>query len=161
MERQSEPSTTRVFGADHEWLTGLLAATRRAWDRGDAALAAHVFTKLDHRLRQHMRVEDELLFQTLEQRVGTPEAELAAGLRAEHDQLNVRLDRVSTLLASAAPAAGEELAELERVLCEHERREELLAFPACDRAVEPEVRSLAARELDRRLWGPSRGGGDR
>jgi iron-sulfur cluster repair protein YtfE (RIC family) len=147
--------TSSAFGADHDWLSSLAEASLHAWERGDAELSARLFSKLERRLRQHMRVEEDMLYAAVERRVPSRALELD-GLRDEHEDLHARLDRISSLLASAAPRSGAELGGLRDALRDHERREEATLFPLCDRTMDPAVRSAAVRELDRRLWGPVR-----
>lgn len=148
-------STSSGFGADHEWLGVLLAGASRAWATGDADLAARLFTKLERRLRRHMRVEDEALYAAVARRAPEDAARLL-GLRAEHDDLGRRLDRIATLLDEGDARTGPELDELSARLSDHERREEEILFPACDRLLDPAVTTAAVGELDRRLWGPAR-----
>lgn len=100
-------------------------------------------------LGSHARLEDELLFDPLEQHLGTGAGPLAM-MRAEHDEIEALLARLVELeeLAEARTAATQVTA----LAREHFAKEEQVLFPMADQTLdEAELGELGAEWARRRI----------
>lgn len=149
-----QPSTRRVFAAEHQRLDEMLAQVERAWADGNAELGAELYARVARNLERHMAVESRYLFAAVREHGDAAAIALVASLDVEHAEIARRLADVSGHVDALAPSVGAELEALAALVRAHELREEERLFPACDTFVDPGVRATAARELDRLVSGP-------
>ena len=99
--------------------------------------AAQALTVLARRLRQHARLEEELVFPAAEQEARDPGFPPTRKLRAEHQTLLTLLGELeANLEAGTWGAAVSNLRELRATWRLHERKERQVIYPLAERALE-------------------------
>jgi regulator of cell morphogenesis and NO signaling len=148
--RAAEPGAARgvaeALAWDHDRLDAL---DRRAFERfagGDLQGAGATWSELVVGLKRHIRFEEDIVFPTFEQLLGTPSAHGPTGMmRAEHREIERLIDGVGRAFAGDGLAA-EWRSDLHRVLGEHNQKEEHVIYPGIDRCLAPPERdALVAR----------------
>jgi iron-sulfur cluster repair protein YtfE (RIC family) len=142
-------SIPQAFADDHERMRAILkrAATAcRDSAQRDARVAFRAFAA---DLRRHIRVEDEVLFPVFEVHTGLRDRGPTAVMRHEHRAIEARLDRIDAALANDTELELVErsLLELGSVLADHDRREEMVLYPACERIFSGRERIQAVQAL--------------
>ncbi len=137
-------STLQAFSHDLFQVIGLIEAAKEELasgrDRESPAL-----DRLARRLRNHLRLEEELIFPAVERQVQDPEFRLTATLRREHQAIRALLAEVERDLAhdNRAGAVGT-LRELLAALHTHEQKERQALFPIAGRVLEESDPALVA-----------------
>jgi iron-sulfur cluster repair protein YtfE (RIC family) len=136
----------QVFGKDHERLREIMSRAIAACDRGDDTEARRLVEAYDTGLRRHIQAEEDVLFPAFEGRTGLRDAGPTAVMRREHREIERHL-------AAARDAFGAKpelelgkrhLVAVQTLLADHDRREEQVLYPACDRLLtERETRASA------------------
>lgn len=133
---EPHPAVGTVLEQDHQRIDAHFDAFARSLDEGGADAAA--FAAGSTALRHHIYVEEEHHFPALR----------AAGLLGpilvmlrEHGEIWDVLDELEATLGRGVPAAGLTAAwqRLERVLGEHNAKEERILYPAGDQALSEEI----------------------
>jgi hemerythrin-like domain-containing protein len=140
-----EASVHEVLGDDHRRLDALLegALALASTDPREARTLAEAFAA---GLRRHIRIEEEVLFPAFEAHTGMRGAGPTEVMRREHrviEQGLTSLLAAAHALADAAPATeaalGRAAEALLSVLGEHNRKEEYVLYPSCDRMLPPDA----------------------
>jgi uncharacterized protein (DUF2249 family) len=131
---------------DHDRLDALEQRAFALLAGRDAQGARSTWAEFAVGLKRHIRFEEEILFPAFEERVGAPPASgPTAVMRSEHREIERLVDLIGGALAGEG-AAFELRAELQRVLGEHNTKEEHVIYPATDRSFGPDERdALVAR----------------
>lgn len=147
-----------TFAGDHERLRGLLGRAIEACSSCATREARSAFYSFTDGLCRHIQAEDELLFPAFEAhtglRGGCAASSMAgsgptARMRREHRQIERRLNQIGDALDGKPDlrAVARELVELRSFLEDHDRREECVLYPACDRLFTQPERSATWRAL--------------
>jgi iron-sulfur cluster repair protein YtfE (RIC family) len=142
-------SITGHMQQDHVLIDGIAAravaaAESRDWD----ALARHGGEFL-RRLRQHIEIEEDVLFPAFEQRTGMTAGGPSVQMRVEHEQMQPILARMQAAIG-AQDAGGYRSASqaLFDILVPHNQKEEQMMYPMLDQAVGADVPALLAKVKD-------------
>ena len=138
-----------TFAGDHERLRGLLGRAIAACSSCATREARTAFYAFTDGLCRHIQAEDELLFPAFEAHTGRRGSGPTAVMRREHRQVERRLNQIGDALDGRPDlrAVARELVELRSFLEDHDRREECVLYPACDRLFTPIERSATWRAL--------------
>lgn len=131
---------------DHVFIDGIAeraaaAAAARDWDG-----FAREGTEFLQRLRQHIQVEERLLFPAFEEGTGMTAGGPSVQMRVEHEQMAPILQQMDAALA-ARDATGFQLSTkaLFDILVPHNQKEEQMMYPMLDEAAGAEAGALLAQ----------------
>ena len=154
MDIAKAPNAANISAAfgddDHELQSGLecaIAACSRATTR---EACAH-FALFAAGLRRHMRAEDNVLFPAFEAHTGLRDGGPTTVMRRDHREFEERLQQIGESLRRGEDAAVAEqrLLALRDRLADHDRREEMVLYPTCDRLLNARVRFACVHALPR------------
>lgn len=130
---------------DHVLIDGIAERALAAAAARDWAAFARDGAEFLQRLRQHIDVEERLLFPAFEQRTGMATAGPSVQMRVEHEQMRPILGQIEAALA-ARDATGYRLSlkALFDILVPHNQKEEQMMYPMLDEAVGAEAAALLA-----------------
>jgi hemerythrin-like domain-containing protein len=140
-----EPTLAAFFTAQHREADGLWPEVERAAQGGDAAATCDAFMRFDVSVRQHLSLEEELLF---------PEFEAATGIvhgpttmmRAEHRQMRALLDDMRAALERRDLEAMLDTADTLLTLnAQHNMKEEGMLYRMSEQALHEAWPSLLQR----------------
>lgn len=120
-----------AFAVDHDRLDGLLAEFRRL-KRLDFAKAKEQFRQFKFGLQRHIIWEEQILFPVFERNTGMVHSGPTAVMRAEHRLIGERLEALHQKVRRADPESDAEEAALLDALGRHNRKEEMVLYPAID-----------------------------
>ncbi len=143
-------SLTDTMRRDHDDMDYALVAALEALRDARPGVAVAAMTRLDHALRVHILIENELLAPLTAHCAAEP----TALMRREHDDILLQLDAIAEACAGGDQAHELDiwLSLLAASLNKHEFREETLLFPAWERAVRDDAgRQPLLAEVRRRL----------
>lgn len=133
---------------DHDRLHDLERAAWAARERGDFATAAANFADFANGLRRHIGFEDDLLFPEFEERSGIgPDAGPTAVLRAEHREIEALLAELEVGVGDPAGDVEVRWRQLERVLEDHNVKEEAVLYPGTDQLLSESERDQLVRRI--------------
>ncbi|MBI5630706.1 MAG: hemerythrin domain-containing protein [Elusimicrobia bacterium] len=147
MEKQQDEPQDRVsefFERDHREIDALLADV--AFDSGREAAAK--FAEFDARLERHIRWEESILFPA----VARNAPDLAMGpirvMSMEHELIREgKTGALAALNACDAKRARQFVEAMERVLRDHNFKEEQFLYPACDNLLSMEERRIVLQQV--------------
>ena len=145
-ENSPDSSVRDAFTLDHARLQRSLDAVRRTRSV-DAAHAVTLFRAFRQALEQHLHREEEVLFTTIERRMGRGGP--TAVMHADHRRILRALDRLERRLATGDPRCDEEEASLIEILEAHEFKEERILYPIVDRLLGAAERRRLLADLER------------
>jgi iron-sulfur cluster repair protein YtfE (RIC family) len=130
-----DESVLQTFSDDHEQLRETLERAIDACRSCALHDARASFYRFEDQLRRHVRTEDDVLFPAFEAHTGLRNTGPTAVMRREHREIERRLDRISDALDGKPDLTliERELVALQALLADHDRREERVIYPACDR----------------------------
>lgn len=142
-----------LFTRDHQRMRTLLEATRAAVEAGDRQAAAGAFAEFRHGLERHTAAEERLLFPIFrDSRVKDSPREIAE-LCKEHREIARMLEEVLHTFSGEErfdqPRADRALADLWRRIQLHERKEEDVVLPLCDRLLTDRERARTILAVQR------------
>lgn len=145
--------TDTISGAlthDHRRLEDLRERAERALRAADNGEGSGMFAEFDQGLRDHIRVEEELLFRVLEQKAGLRrDFGPIAVMVAEHRAIEGLLDELARTFSGEADArnmGAVPMDQLRATLETHDAKEEMVLYPMADRMLgEAERDSIVAR----------------
>jgi uncharacterized protein (DUF2249 family)/hemerythrin-like domain-containing protein len=142
-----------LFTRDHQRMRSLLERTRAAVEAGDRQAAARSFGELCHGLERHARSEENLLFPVFrDSRLRGSEQEIDELVR-EHREIARMLDEVLQVFSGEErfdqPRAVHTLELLWRRIQTHERKEEHVVLPLCERLLTERERARTVLEAQR------------
>jgi iron-sulfur cluster repair protein YtfE (RIC family) len=130
---------------DHLDLAGALSDCEAAARRTDWEAAERLLARLVERLKQHVRIEEEVLFPAYEQTQGTTR-EPTDALRTEHNALVNRFRDVHyAVQGHNAPVLGDALGPLRELLARHNEKEERFFFPMAAHTLRDQRQAILAR----------------
>ena len=114
---------------DHSLYEGLLARCQEAVEMEDWRNANQTFREMVTQLKQHMAIEDEVLYPAYEANTDAPQGPTAA-LREEHRRiLHLVRDMERLLQTSDSELVLDSLAQLEWRMLKHHEKEEDIFLP--------------------------------
>jgi hemerythrin-like domain-containing protein len=132
--------TTQHREADSRW-----EPVEQAAESGDAKLLSSAFASFEHSLRQHLLLEEEVLFPAFEEATGIVQGPTMV-MRAEHRQMRALLDEISAALdrgeCDAVLDTGDTLLTM---IAQHNMKEEAMLYRMCEQALAARWPELLAR----------------
>lgn len=138
-------SITHYMQQDHVLIDGIAANAVAAAESRDWAGLASEGGEFLRRLRQHIEIEEDVLFPAFEQRTGMSQGGPSVQMRVEHEQMQPILARMQS--AIAAQDASEYISAsraLFDILVPHNLKEEQMMYPMLDQAVGDDAPTLLA-----------------
>jgi len=145
-EEGAKRAITEALGFDHDRLDALEKSAFQRFAAGDVAGAQAVWAEFSFGLRRHIRFEEEILFPVFEEKTGLPSTHGPTGvMRVEHREIEGLIEAIGRAFAGEGSALRLR-SELQRVLGEHNMKEERMLYPGTDQCLDPEERdALVAR----------------
>ncbi len=138
-------SISSYMQQDHVLIDGIAeraAASAQARDWAALAREGHEFLR---RLRQHIEVEEQVLFPAFEQRTGMSAAGPSVQMREEHVQMQPILAQMQDAVAAQDGAGYLQAAKmLLEILVPHNQKEEQMMYPMLDDAMGQDAQALLA-----------------
>lgn len=130
---------------EHRDCDALFADAENAAHEGDLAAAGSAFAAFAESLRQHLAIEEEVLFPAFEARTGMAGGPTAV-MRMEHVQMRTLLEQPQRALDAGSLDDFLGLGETLNVLVQqHNMKEEQMLYPMCDRALGDQADELLQR----------------
>lgn len=130
---------------DHVVIDGIAARAVAAAQAGDWDALARDGAEFLRRLRQHIDVEEQVLFPAFEERTGMTTSGPSKIMRIEHEQMHPILAQMEAA-AGARDGAGYQRAAkaLSDILLPHNQKEEQMMYPMLDSTVGDDAQALLA-----------------
>lgn len=132
----TQTSITSYFEADHERLDGLFK-TFQSLKRTDFPKARQAFVDFKTGLQRHIVWEEEILFPVFEAKTGVRDQGPTSVMRLEHREIGAALEAVHRKVKDKNPESDGEETGLISLLSDHNRKEEVILYPAIDRLLNP------------------------
>lgn len=135
--RRTEPNpdrtVTEYLQSDHRRLDGILNRFQSSVREGRWEDASGEFREFNHGLRRHIRIEEEILFPTFEEKTGMHDSGPTFVMKMEHKDIHELLDRILAA-ADARDEAGvdEGVDAFTNILANHNMKEENILYPESD-----------------------------
>ena len=134
------------FTLDHRNCDSQWAEVEAAADGGEAAVVSRLWQRFDSNLRQHLAMEEEVVFPAFEQATGMTSGGPTFVMRSEHEQMRGLLAQ----MAEAAVSGNlQELLDqgdtLLMLIQQHNQKEEGMLYPMAERALGARWSELRAR----------------
>lgn len=137
-------SLSDLLSADHAACDAAWTAVEAAAHRGDHAALAAALQAFDARTRRHLDLEERAVFPRFEEATGMIGGPTAV-MRAEHAQMRGLLDQMGRALAAGdADLVLDHGDTLLMITQQHNRKEEGVLYPMCDRVLVAELGELLA-----------------
>ncbi|HET6204163.1 MAG TPA: hemerythrin domain-containing protein [Planctomycetota bacterium] len=137
-----EPTTiTDFFQQDHREIDDLYRDALERAREGEPAHALATFDEYDRNLERHIRWEEDLIFPAFEEASGLHGEGPTEVMRAEHREIRVLKQRLRAEIAVLRGRADgsaplwRTARSLEKILGEHNAKEETVLYLACDQGV--------------------------
>ena len=140
-------SIRTFFQQDHAGLDDLLCKFQ-SLKRSDYATAKNHFIGFKFGLQRHIVWEEDLLFPSWEKATGLTEGGPTQVMRREHRQIADCLEALHKKVQAADPDSDEEERALLALLSSHNRKEEMILYPALDETLSEEERAGIFRAMD-------------
>ena len=139
-------SITSYMQQDHVLIDGIAERSVAAAGAGDWTTLAREGNEFLRRLRNHIDVEEQMLFPAFEECTGMSTGGPSVQMRVEHEEMKPILAQMETAVA-AQDGAGYQRATkaLFDILMPHNRKEEQMMYPMLDQAVNDQVAALLAQ----------------
>jgi len=139
-------SIRTFFQQDHAKLDDLFGRFQTL-KRSDYAAAKGRFIEFKFGLQRHIVWEEDLLFPPWEEATGLIEGGPTQVMRREHRQIADALEALHRKVQAADPDSDEEERALLALLSSHNRKEELILYPALDETLSEEERAGIFRAM--------------
>jgi uncharacterized protein (DUF2249 family) len=129
----ADRTITDYLQTDHRRLDGIMESFQDAlrgerWEEASSGFKEFVLG-----LRNHIRVEEEILFPVFEEKTGMTDAGPTFVMKMEHKEINELLDRILAATAGHdGKAASEAAGALISILMDHNMKEEHILYPESD-----------------------------
>jgi len=140
-----QPGLREFFLLDHRRCDAQWAEVEAAGEKAGAEDIAAAWRRFDQALRQHLQMEEEVLFPAFEEATGMSGGPTQV-MRSEHRQMRGLLDQMAA--AQAAGDHGELLDQGDTLLMliqQHNQKEENMLYPMCEQALGGQWPELAAK----------------
>jgi hemerythrin-like domain-containing protein len=144
----SRPGTTlsEYFTLDHRSCDSQWTEVENAVEQGDTDAAMRLWRRFDANLRQHLEMEEQILFPAFEQQTGMTGGGPTFVMRSEHEQMRGLLGQMAE---AAARGDSQELLDqgdtLLMLIAQHNQKEEGMLYPMAEQALDAEWSDLRAR----------------
>jgi iron-sulfur cluster repair protein YtfE (RIC family) len=138
-------SVSSALQGHHRHLDDMLDRVEMAVEVGNWGESRRRFAVFRKDLEEHMRLEEELMFPSLEAATGSRRGPIPV-MRAEHAEIIFALSAIELLIAEEQPVA-EPLADLEARLAAHHLKEESVLYPMFERMAPQEAYAALAAEV--------------
>ncbi len=144
----SRPGTTLVeyFTLDHQSCDSQWAEVENAAEGGDAETVLRLWRRFDANLRQHLEMEERVLFPAFETQTGMTGSGPTFVMRSEHEQMRGLLGQMA---AAADRGDTDELLDqgdtLLMLIQQHNQKEEGMLYPMAEQALVDAWADLRAR----------------
>ncbi|MBI2266329.1 MAG: DUF2249 domain-containing protein [Armatimonadetes bacterium] len=134
---------------DHDRLDGIFAAFLNLVRSSETRASAEAFHPFRLGLLRHIRMEEELLFPTFEEKTGMGDGGPTYVMRLEHDQIKGTLAAITGLLdgETQADPVLRQAEQLTSVLTDHNNKEEQILYPWTDQALGETSRDELVRKM--------------
>ena len=129
-----EESVKVYFEEDHDRLERLFKGFQDL-KRTDFPKAKECFKEFRSGLQRHIIWEEEILFPLFEEKTGMSLGPTQV-MRAEHRQIRDHLEAIHKKVHEADPGSDPEEASLLATLSAHNRKEEMILYPAIDQSID-------------------------
>jgi len=138
-------SISSYMQQDHVVIDGIAERAVGAAEARDWGVLARDGAEFLRRLRQHIEVEENVLFPAFEQRTGMSAGGPSVQMREEHEQMQPILAQMQSAVA-AQDGAGYQRATkaLLDILMPHNQKEEQMMYPMLDEAMGEDAQALLA-----------------
>ena len=150
----NEPKTiSAFFQQDHHEIDALYRDALERAREGETGRALSTFDEYDRSLERHIRWEEDLVFPAFEEASGLRGEGPTEVMRAEHREIRgLKLELRAQIAALRGPADRSAslwgtARSLERVLGEHNAKEETILYLACDQGVPREKKQGILRRV--------------
>ena len=133
---KGKASVTGYYEADHERLDGLFK-TFQTLKQKDFVQAKQAFVDFKFGLQRHIVWEEEILFPVFEKKTGMRDSGPTAVMRLEHREIGAELEAVHQKVKERDAESDAKEEKLISLLSEHNRKEEVILYPAIDRFLNP------------------------
>jgi iron-sulfur cluster repair protein YtfE (RIC family) len=138
-------SITSTMQQDHVLIDGIAARAVAAAESRDWDALAREGGEFLRRLRQHIRIEEDVLFPAFEERTGMSTGGPSVQMRVEHEQMQPLLARMQAAIggqdADGYRSASQALFD---ILVPHNHKEEQMMYPMLDQAMGIDAPALLA-----------------
>jgi hemerythrin-like domain-containing protein len=130
---------------DHAVIDGMAERAAAAAQAGDWGAFARGGSEFLRRLRQHIEVEEQVLFPAFEQRTGMSESGPSVQMVVEHRQMEPILAQMQEAVsAQDGPGWQSAARALMDILVPHNQKEEQMMYPMLDQAMGEDAQALLA-----------------
>jgi iron-sulfur cluster repair protein YtfE (RIC family) len=130
---------------DHVVIDGIAERAVAAAQAGEWAALARESAEFLRRLRQHIDVEEQVLFPAFEERTGMTASGPSKVMRIEHEQMRPILAQMEATAAARDGAGYQRAAKaLSDILLPHNQKEEQMMYPMLDSTVGDDAQALLA-----------------
>jgi hemerythrin-like domain-containing protein len=137
---------SEYFTLDHQSCDSQWAEVESAVEAGDLDTAKRLWQRFDANQRQHLEMEEQVLFPAFEQQTGMTGGGPTFVMRAEHEQMRGLLGQMG---AAAERGDFQELVDqgdtLLMLIQQHNQKEEGMLYPMAEQALEAQWQDLRAR----------------
>lgn len=138
-------SISSYMQQDHVLIDGIAERAAACAEARDWAALAREGDEFLRRLRQHIEVEEQVLFPAFEQRTGMSAAGPSVQMREEHVQMQPILAQMQEAVAARDGAGYLRAAKmLLEILVPHNQKEEQMMYPMLDEAMGEDAQALLA-----------------
>jgi regulator of cell morphogenesis and NO signaling len=141
----NDTTVTKYYQDDHDRLEVLLGQFQ-ALKRTDFKSAKPFFREFKFGLQRHIIWEEEILFPVFEQKAGNTAGPTQV-MRIEHQQILAALEQIHAKVKIADPECDAEEQMLLRLLAVHNKKEEMILYPAIDRSIDTAERTGVFAEM--------------
>lgn len=137
---------SEYFTLDHQSCDSQWGDVERAVETGDATEVTRSWQRFEANLRQHLAMEEQVLFPAFERKTGMTGGGPTFVMRSEHDQMRGLLAQMAE---AAARGDHDELLDqgdtLLMLIQQHNQKEEAMLYPMAERALASDWAELRAR----------------
>lgn len=138
-------SISSYMQQDHVVIDGIAERAVAAAQAADWPALAREGAEFLRRLRQHIEVEEQVLFPAFEERTGMVEAGPSKVMRIEHEQMRPILEQMEAAVAARDGAGYQRSSKaLLDILLPHNQKEEQMMYPMLDETAGGDAQALLA-----------------
>lgn len=139
------PTISSLLTSHHRICGQRLESTADAVEQGNWDGASESCASLRTELARHIRLEEDVLFPAFEQASGTTDGPTAV-MQTEHARIATLLDKLAASIDQRKPDDFESAyMRFNTLMREHNRKEEQILYPACDRLLHRDLDALLER----------------
>jgi iron-sulfur cluster repair protein YtfE (RIC family) len=140
-------SIQSAFATDHDRLDGLFTDFQH-WKWSDYPRAKACFKEFKFGLQRHIVWEESILFPLFEQKTGMVQSGPTVVMRAEHRLIGDWLEAIHKKVQKQDPNSDVEEQALLEALAAHNQKEEIVLYPALDRLLSDEEKTVAFTAIE-------------